>query len=85
MHTLFGVNLTFLPAVEMLSKIETLVSIFSIYTEFIQLTTNNKIVIEIIYCWVARGKIWLSRYVTRTNISFFDPSPNDQRTEHSCA
>ena len=28
---------------------------------------------------------WLYRYVTRTNVSFFDPSPNDQRTEHSCA
>ena len=27
---------------------------------------------------------WLYRYVTRTNVSFFDPSPNDQRTEHSC-
>ena len=27
----------------------------------------------------------LYRYVTRTNVSFFDPSPNDQRTEHSCA
>ena len=27
----------------------------------------------------------LYRYVTRTNISFFDPSPNNQRTEHSCA
>ena len=27
----------------------------------------------------------LYRYVTRTNISFFDRSPNDQRTEHSCA
>ena len=24
-------------------------------------------------------------YVTRTDVSFFDPSPNDQRTEHSCA
>ena len=30
-------------------------------------------------------KYWLYRYVTRTNVSFFDPSPNDQRTEHSCA
>ena len=27
----------------------------------------------------------LYRYVTRTNVSFFDPSPNDQRTEHLCA
>ena len=27
----------------------------------------------------------LYRYVTRTNVSFFDPSPNDQKTEHSCA
>ena len=34
------------------------------------------------YCWCA---FWLYRYVTRTNVSFFDPSPNDQRTEHSCA
>ena len=32
-----------------------------------------------------RGEFWLYRYVTRTNVSFFDPSPNDQRTEHSCA
>ena len=30
-------------------------------------------------------KFWLYRYVTRTNVSFFDPSPNDQRTENSCA
>ena len=30
-------------------------------------------------------KFRLYRYVTRTNVSFFDPSPNDQRTEHSCA
>ena len=27
----------------------------------------------------------LYRYVTRTNVSFFDPIPNDQRTEHSYA
>ena len=27
----------------------------------------------------------LYRYVTRTNVSFFDPSPNDERTEYSCA
>ena len=27
----------------------------------------------------------LYRYVTRTNVSFFDSSPNDQRTEHSSA
>ena len=27
----------------------------------------------------------LYRYATRTNVSFFDPSPNDQRTEYSCA
>ena len=33
----------------------------------------------------ASSKIGLYRYVTRTNVSFFDPSPNDQRTEHSCA
>ena len=32
-----------------------------------------------------RLKFRLYRYVTRTNVSFFDPSPNDQRTEHSCA
>ena len=31
------------------------------------------------------GNNGLYRYVTRTNVSFFDPSPNDQRTEHSCA
>ena len=34
-------------------------------------------------------KVELYRYVTgrvtRTNVSFFDPSPNDERTEHSCA
>ena len=29
--------------------------------------------------------IRLYRYFTRTNVSFFDPSPNDQRMEHSCA
>ena len=27
----------------------------------------------------------LYRYVTRTNVSFFDPILNDQRTEYSCA
>ena len=32
-----------------------------------------------------RLRFGLYRYVTRTNVSFFDPSPNDQRTEHSCA
>ena len=32
-----------------------------------------------------RPKIGLYRYVTRTNVSFFDPSPNYQRTEHSYA
>ena len=31
------------------------------------------------------SKEGLYRYVTRTNVSFFDPSPNDQRTEYSCA
>ena len=30
-------------------------------------------------------KMGLYRYVTRTNVSFFDPSPNDERTEYSCA
>ena len=34
------------------------------------------------YCWCT---FWLYRYVTRTNVSFFDSSPNDQITEHSCA
>ena len=29
--------------------------------------------------------IEVDRYVTHTNVSFFDPSPDDQRTEHSCA
>ena len=33
----------------------------------------------------ASWKNRLYRYVMRTNVSFFDPSPNDQRTEHSCA
>ena len=35
--------------------------------------------------YVFPDKNRLYRYVTRTNVSFFDPSPNDQRTEHSCA
>ena len=34
---------------------------------------------------VSQVGIRLYRYVTRTNVSFFNPSPNDQRTEHSCA
>ena len=34
---------------------------------------------------IERGEFRLYRYVRRTNVSFFDPSPNDQRTEHSCA
>ena len=33
--------------------------------------------------WIV--SVGLYRYVTRTNVSFFDPSPDDQRTEHSCA
>ena len=36
-----------------------------------------------LFFWVSN--VGLYRYVTRTNVSFFDPSPNDQRTEHSCA
>ena len=38
-----------------------------------------------LFCFFLVSKVGLYRYVTRTNVSFFDPSPNDQRTEHSCA
>ena len=34
---------------------------------------------------MATATFRLYRYVTRTNVSFFDPGPNNQRTEHSCA
>ena len=39
----------------------------------------------LIFPGVRASVFGLYRYVTRTNVSFFDPSPNDQRTENSCA